>query len=132
MAQWPITPGMERTAYELEPVLQAAARTLQACLGFGTVVVNLHRAAWDDFETVVVVGSDEASDVLHDIGKLGVADAETMTADRAYRAALCHDVAQQELRDGSGTQFDPQVVEAFLTVLTHDRKTRGRIGVRVA
>ena len=65
---------------------------------------------------------------------LAVADAyEAMTADRAYRAALGHDVAQQELRDGSGTQFDPQVVEAFLAVLTQGRRTRRhQIGVRVA
>ena len=55
---------MERTAYEVEPVLQAVARTMQACLGFGTVVVNLHRPAWDDFETVVVVGSGDARDAL--------------------------------------------------------------------
>ncbi len=64
MAQPPITILMERTAYEIEPVLHAVARTMQACLGFGTVVVNLHRPAWDDFETVVVVGSDDARDVL--------------------------------------------------------------------
>ncbi|HWM07808.1 MAG TPA: diguanylate cyclase [Solirubrobacteraceae bacterium] len=51
---------MERSTYEVEPVLRAVARTMQACLGFGTVVVNLHRPAWDDFETVVVEGSDEA------------------------------------------------------------------------
>jgi GAF domain-containing protein len=55
---------MERTAYEIEPVLRAVARTMQACLGFGTVVVNLHRPAWDDFETVVVEGSDVAREVL--------------------------------------------------------------------
>jgi diguanylate cyclase (GGDEF)-like protein len=55
---------MERTTYELEPVLRAVARTMQACLGFGTVVVNLHRPAWDDFETVVVEGSAEAREAL--------------------------------------------------------------------
>jgi hypothetical protein len=60
----PITRWMERTAYEIEPVLRAVARTMQACLGFGTVVVNLHRPAWDDFETVVVEGSGEAREVL--------------------------------------------------------------------
>jgi HD-GYP domain-containing protein (c-di-GMP phosphodiesterase class II) len=65
---------------------------------------------------------------------LAVADAyEAMTADRAYRAALGHDAAQQELRDGSGTQFDPEVVEAFLAVLTRGRKPRRReLGARVA
>jgi diguanylate cyclase (GGDEF)-like protein/putative nucleotidyltransferase with HDIG domain len=55
---------MERTTYEVEPVLRAVARTMQACLGFGTVVVNLHRPAWDDFQTVVVVGSEDAREVL--------------------------------------------------------------------
>jgi GAF domain-containing protein len=64
MADRPITLTMEPTAYEIEPVLRAVARTMQACLGFGTVVVNLHRPAWDDFETVVVVGSDEAREAL--------------------------------------------------------------------
>jgi diguanylate cyclase (GGDEF)-like protein/putative nucleotidyltransferase with HDIG domain len=49
---------------------------------------------------------------------LAVADAyEAMTADRAYRAALGHGAAQEELRAGAGTQFDPEVVEAFLAVL---------------
>ena len=55
---------MERSAYEVEPVLRAVARTMQACLGFGTVVVNLHRPAWDDFQTVVVEGPAAARAAL--------------------------------------------------------------------
>ena len=55
---------MQRSTYEVEPVLRAVARTMQACLGFGTVVVNLHRPAWDDFETVVVEGSADAREAL--------------------------------------------------------------------
>jgi diguanylate cyclase (GGDEF)-like protein/putative nucleotidyltransferase with HDIG domain len=50
---------------------------------------------------------------------LSVADAyEAMTAVRPYRTSpLDAEAAQQELRDGAGTQFDPEVVEAFLAVL---------------
>jgi diguanylate cyclase (GGDEF)-like protein/putative nucleotidyltransferase with HDIG domain len=48
----------------LGPVLQQIARTTAETVGFGTVVVNLHRPAWDDFETVVVHGSEEARRVL--------------------------------------------------------------------
>jgi diguanylate cyclase (GGDEF)-like protein/putative nucleotidyltransferase with HDIG domain len=49
---------------------------------------------------------------------LAVADAyEAMTADRPYRRALSHEIARAELRRGAGTQFDPQVVEAFLRAL---------------
>jgi diguanylate cyclase (GGDEF)-like protein/putative nucleotidyltransferase with HDIG domain len=64
MAQPPIRKLMERSTYEVEPVLQAVARTMQACLGFRTVAVNLYRLAWDDFETVVVVGNDAARELL--------------------------------------------------------------------
>jgi HD-GYP domain-containing protein (c-di-GMP phosphodiesterase class II) len=41
-----------------------------------------------------------------------------MTASRPYRPnPLPHDVARCELLRHSGTQFDPQVVDAFLRVL---------------
>jgi diguanylate cyclase (GGDEF)-like protein len=53
-----------RAPYELGPVLQQIARTTARSLGFRTTVINLHRPAWDDFQTVVVHGSDEARRVL--------------------------------------------------------------------
>ncbi|HEY6525226.1 MAG TPA: diguanylate cyclase [Solirubrobacteraceae bacterium] len=40
---------------------------------------------------------------------------EAMTANRSYRAAVSHEQACQELRRSAGSQFDPEVVEAFLT-----------------
>jgi diguanylate cyclase (GGDEF)-like protein len=47
---------------------------------------------------------------------VAVCDAyEAMTANRTYRAAVGHEVACQELRRSASTQFDPEVVEAFLT-----------------
>ena len=46
---------------------------------------------------------------------IAVADSyDAMTSDRPYRRALPHEVALVELRRGAGTQFDPQVVDAFL------------------
>jgi HD-GYP domain-containing protein (c-di-GMP phosphodiesterase class II) len=49
---------------------------------------------------------------------LAVADAyEAMTSDRVYRPAIGREAAREELRRGSGSQFDPLVVEAFLAVL---------------
>ena len=46
---------------------------------------------------------------------LAVADAfEAMTADRVYRAPIGHAAARAELEAGAGTQFDAEVVEAFL------------------
>ncbi len=47
---------------------------------------------------------------------VAVCDAyEAMTSDRAYRPAIGHEAACQELRDTAGTQFDPQVVDVFLS-----------------
>ena len=40
-----------------------------------------------------------------------------MTTDRVYRRALSTEEAVQELRDHSGTQFDPRVVDALLDVI---------------
>jgi diguanylate cyclase (GGDEF)-like protein len=53
-----------RAGGDLQPLLEAIARVISVSLGFRTVVINLHRAAWDDFEVVVVHGSDEARRVL--------------------------------------------------------------------
>jgi diguanylate cyclase (GGDEF)-like protein len=46
---------------------------------------------------------------------VGVCDAyEAMTTDRAYSPAIGHEAACRELRAMAGTQFDPDVVDAFL------------------
>ncbi len=50
-----------------------------------------------------------------------------MTSDRPYREAMSHEKACKELEDNAGTQFDPEVVEAFLKVL--DRRLRHKAGV---
>lgn len=52
---------------------------------------------------------------------LAAADAyEAMTADRVYRRALGEHAAREELIAGSGAQFDPDVVGAFLTALDRE------------
>lgn len=49
---------------------------------------------------------------------IGVVDAfDAMTNERPYRKGMILEEACQELENGKGTQFDPQVVEAFLRVL---------------
>ena len=49
---------------------------------------------------------------------LSVIDAyDAMTSTRPYREALSEAVARAELLRGAGTQFDPQVVDAFLQIL---------------
>jgi putative two-component system response regulator len=52
---------------------------------------------------------------------LSVADSyDSMTATRPYRPALGREYAVDELIRGSGSQFDPVVVKAFLRALEHE------------
>ena len=52
---------------------------------------------------------------------LAVADAwSAMTTDRPYRKAMTPEAAREELVRGSGSQFDPAIVPAFLAVIDAD------------
>jgi response regulator RpfG family c-di-GMP phosphodiesterase len=58
------------------------------------------------------------------VGRIvAVADAyDAMTSDRAYRRALRHEVAMAEIERCAGTQFDPEIAEAFAKLITDWRK----------
>jgi hypothetical protein len=55
-----------------------------------------------------------------------VADAyDAMTSTRAYRRALTHDAAVEELRANSGVQFDPECVTAMIAALDRRGERHG-------
>ncbi|MFC2171751.1 HD domain-containing phosphohydrolase [Acidobacteriota bacterium] len=63
-------------------------------------------------------GGKKGDDIPLGARILAVADTyHAMTSDRAYRIALSHEEALQELRDNAGTQFDPRVVKIFVKEL---------------
>jgi diguanylate cyclase (GGDEF)-like protein len=69
----------------------------------------------------------EGDDIPVEAHILAVADAyEAMTNERAYRPALTDDEAHRELRAGARTQFDDEVVEAFLRALGRRLRAEGR------
>lgn len=48
---------------------------------------------------------------------LAVADTyDAMTSNRSYRKGLPHEVAVEEIKNCSGSQFDPQIIEVFMKV----------------
>jgi len=48
---------------------------------------------------------------------LAVADTyDAMTSNRSYRKGLPHEVAAEEIKNCSGSQFDPKMIEAFIRV----------------
>lgn len=54
---------------------------------------------------------------------MAVADSfDAMTSDRPYRKALSLEKSIRELKKESGTQFDPEIVKAFLTLLSQKEK----------
>lgn len=59
---------------------------------------------------------------IHHLARiLSIADAfDAMTTTRAYRPAMNQADALGELARGSGTQFDPQLIEPFIEVLSSD------------
>ena len=49
---------------------------------------------------------------------ISIVDAyDAMTNDRPYRSALSKEKAIKELMANSGTQFDPQLVDSFVTII---------------
>jgi len=60
---------------------------------------------------------------------IAVVDAyEAMTDDRPYRKALPHKEALERLKRGSGSQFDPLIVDVFVRQMrkSHEPRTSGR------
>jgi diguanylate cyclase (GGDEF)-like protein len=66
--QTPIEAMLElaRSAGEdsLPVVLSTVAQTIRTVGGYRAVVVNIYRPAWDDYEVIFVIGSDESHTVL--------------------------------------------------------------------
>ena len=48
--------------------------------------------------------------------EFGTAAYDALVGGRSYRASVAHEEAVRAIVEGSGTHFDPEVVEAFLTV----------------
>lgn len=96
-------------------------------------IVHAHQERWDGHGYPLGLGGTEIA-----LGARIFAIADTLdaiTSDRPYRRAATFEVAWEEVRRCSGTQFDPTVVEAFLSSTPedwksiHDRVNRSRLGV---
>ena len=60
---------------------------------------------------------------------LAIADAfAAMTSARPYRDAFCDDKVLRKLREGAGTQFDPELVEVFIGLIEAGASRKAKVG----
>jgi PAS domain S-box-containing protein len=71
-----------RSESDLPTLLDEVARTVSESLGFGTVVVNLYRPAWDEFQVTAVHGNAAAREAL--LGETRGLDAWQPLLDERY------------------------------------------------
>ena len=103
-------------------ILPAALSTSSARSGAPSIAVGLHpevlRIVHSHHERYDGKGYPDGCALSElDVGVriVSVADAyDAMTSDRPYRARLSREVAIERLREGRGTQFDPDVVDALV------------------
>jgi len=82
--------------------------------------VHLHHERWDGKGYPVGLSG---ADIPLMARILAVADSyDAMTSNRAYRKALAHKVAMEELKRCSGTQFDPAIMDAFRMAIENHRR----------
>lgn len=113
-----LTPS-ERIQIQRHPVEGAAVLSPLAFLRHGISLVRYHHERFDG--TGYPDGlRGERIPIAARI--LACADAyDAMTSDRPYRSKLSPDMAIQELKVNSGTQFDPQVTNVFLKSLENSQ-----------
>jgi response regulator RpfG family c-di-GMP phosphodiesterase len=89
--------------------------------------VHLHHERWDGKGYPLGLSGQSIPRIAR---ILAVADSyDAMTSNRAYRRALQHSVAESELRRCAGTQFDPEIVEAFLSRIGKYRSDCASLGI---
>jgi putative nucleotidyltransferase with HDIG domain len=91
-------------------------------------IIRHHHERWDGggYPEGLAAGSIPLEAAI-----VGLADAwDAMTTDRPYHRALTVQEALAEVRAGRGTQFAPEVVDAFLATLTRGAVEVGRSEIR--
>jgi len=91
--------------------------------------VHLHHERWDGRGYPIGLKGNDVPLIARIIAVADTYDA--MTSDRAYRRALPHEVAVNEIERCSGTQFDPEVSGTFCKHLDEYRDERRDAGEKI-
>lgn len=97
-----------RADEDLPDLLAAIARTISESLGYESVVINLFRPEWNDFEVTTVHGSEEARTVL--LGRVRtIEEWSRLLAERFLRRGAYHVPAGQFDWSSAGQAFVPDL-----------------------
>jgi response regulator RpfG family c-di-GMP phosphodiesterase len=91
--------------------------------------VHLHHERWDGRGYPLGLKGNDVPLIARIIAVADTYDA--MTSDRAYRRALPHEVAVNEIERCASTQFDPEVADSFVSGLEQYRQEQAASGRRV-
>jgi response regulator RpfG family c-di-GMP phosphodiesterase len=91
--------------------------------------VHLHHERWDGRGYPLGLKGNDVPLIARIIAVADTYDA--MTSDRAYRRALPHEVAVTEIERCSGSQFDPEVSDAFCGGLDEYREEQSAKGEKI-
>ncbi|MCB9621118.1 MAG: response regulator [Sandaracinus sp.] len=91
--------------------------------------VHLHHERWDGNGYPLGLKAAEIPVIARIISVADTYDA--MTSDRAYRKALPHEIAVNEIERCAGSQFDPDVAHPFVEAIEVEREERTARGERV-
>ncbi len=93
-------------------------------------VIRHHHERWDGEGYPDGIAGEE---IPLEAAITGLAEAwDAMTTERPYRSALTTEQALAEIRAGSGTQFSPEVVDAFFRAAAHRPRELGLDGPATA
>jgi len=112
----------ERRAFQRHPSIGESLVGYFPAFGAGGDIVRHHH---EHFDGRGYPNGKRGEEIAVGARILAVADAyDAMTSDRPYRSAMSKETAIARLKGASGSQFDPQVVEAFLTALAKKEEER--------
>ncbi len=84
-----------------------------ALISMGATVARAHHERWDGQGYPHKLSGKDIPLAARIVAICDVYDA--LTSRRVYKEAWTHEDTMQQLRDGSGSQFDPELVEVFLS-----------------
>jgi len=106
----PLTSKDEAHQACLDP-LHALALADNELLGLSRILALLHHERWDGKGYPFGLAGEAIPLEARVVAVVDVYDA--LSSDRPYKVAFSEEKCHQIIRDGAGTLFDPQVVEAF-------------------